>query len=658
MSASCYIRGHWWWWRWQPRFRFSAKIPILVRISLRTGCAMTARHRTIRLESAMDGIINVLNFDINASDQVRFYKSFAEDALERIIGDRMSYPSPYHDRINRAHARMCAFYTAVGYMPSKSVVLNKMQEDGHSAEAILDVLNAIDVYQTRAPVSDGKIALHLEQVGLPVTKRLIDQTRIVAVAAMAKACLEATKRFRAPFDLPETDIMKYMDLEAARLDMPPTATNIFTAGAPQPTENVQKSSGAMLDYVFSAVALKVIDAKIKQEIWDEKRGKEVQASVNLFIEANGDIQFSEVAQHHVAAMSELMTSLPKRYNHFMVDGQGGYAKALASVAPPRDPANETSEQTAARKAKIGLSGVTRNKHFTWFNAIVGGAAALGYQQLSLNYKDLRQSRKQLRRSDPRKPHERRPNWDLPSYIKLMSGPVHAGSKEINNRFQSGNLVIHDGKYFGPLLGLNLSGRPSEAAGLAVADVYEEAPIPYIHVRHNSLRRLKNGDSERKVPVHPKLIELKFLEYVRSMRANGHVGLFPEWNHPEIKMDFAKLMFKGFFEPARKHLFPDGTGLAKFGKETDAHSLRGTGRTALRDYGVEDSMRNYLSGHADANIGVEVYETPAGLEQLLCAIKAFDPFFDHLQAFPFNPRPIDRQRFGSVMGRPRKEEPSP
>ncbi|MFN5127963.1 MAG: hypothetical protein ACK519_11175 [Sphingomonadaceae bacterium] len=617
---------------------------------------MTARHRTIRLESAMDGTINVLNLNIGASDQVRFYKSFAEDALERIIGDRMSYPSPYHDRINRAHARMCAFYTAVGYMPSKSVVLNAMQEDGHSAEAISDVLTTIDAHDTRAPVSDGKIALHLEQVGLPVTKRLIDQTRIVAVAAMAKACLEATKRFHAPFDLPETDIMKYMDLEAARLDMPAGAVNVSPVSAAQPTENVQPISSTMLDDVFSVVATKVIEAKINEGKWDQKRGKEIQASVNLFIEANGDIRFSEVAQHHVAAMSDLMTKLPKRYNHFMVDGQGGFAAALKSVVPPTNPDDETDEERALRKQRTGLAGVTRNKHFTWFNAVVFGAAGQGYKVLSVSCKDLRQSRKQLKRSDPRKPHERRPNWDRPTYIELTSGPVHAGCIGINDRFHPGNEVIHDGAYFGPLLGLNLSARPSEEAGLAVADVYDDAPIPYIHVRHNALRRLKNNESERMVPVHPKLIELGFLEYVRLMRSNGHEALFPEWNHPENAMDFAKIMFKGFFGPARKHLFPNGSGLAKFGKETDAHSLRGTGRTALRDYGVQDSLRNYISGHADESIGVDVYETPAGQEQLLGAIKAFDGFFAHLKAHPFNPRPLDRQRFGSVRGRPPKSHP--
>jgi hypothetical protein len=614
---------------------------------------MTARHRTIRLESAMDGAMNVSNFNIGASDQVRFYKSFSEDALDRIIGDRMSFPSPHHDRINRAHALMCAFYTAVGYMPSKSVVMNAMQEDGHSSEAILDVLNTIDVYETREPVSDGKIALHLEQVGLPGTKRLIDQTRIVAVAAMAKACGEATARFNAPFDLPRTELMKYMDLEAARRDMPAGASTVATAAMPQPTENVQPSGGATLDDVFSVVATKVIEAKISEGKWDEKRGKEVQASVNLFIEANGDIRFSEVAQHHVAAMSDLMTKLPNRYNHFMVKGQGGFAAALMSVAPPTNPKDETKDQRALRKERTGLSGVTRNKHFTWFNAVVIGAAGQGYKVLAVSCKDLRQTRKQLKRSDPRKPHERRPNWDRPTYIELTSGPVHAGCIGINDRFHSGDEVIHDGAYFGPLLGLNLSARPSEEAGLAVVDVYDDAPIPYIHLRHNALRRLKNNESERKVPVHPKLIELGFLEYVRTMRANGHVALFPEWKHPENKMDFAKMMFKSFFEPARTHLFPDGSGLAKFGKETDAHSLRGTGRTALRDYGVQDSLRNYISGHAEERIGVEVYETPAGQEQLLGAIKAFDGFFAHLKAHPFNPRPIDRQRFGSMRGRPRK-----
>lgn len=657
MSASCYIRGPWWWWRWQPRFRFGPKNPILVRISLRTGCAVTARHRTIRLESAMDGVLGMLNFDIGATDQVRFYKAFAEDALERIIGDRMSYPSPHHDRINLAHARMCAFYTEAGYMPSKSVVINAMQAQGHGAQAILDVLTTIDVYEKRDPVSDGKIAVHLEQLGLPATNREIDQVRVIAAAAMAKACLEATRRFHDPFELPSTDIMKCMDREAARLGASATTMNVPLEASVQPSISNQPQPAPALDDVFSIVTQKVIDAKIKQGIWDEKRGKEVQASVNLFIEANGDIPFSTVLQHHVAAMSDLMTSLPKRYNHFMVGGQGGFAAALASVAPPLDPANETADQKSARKARTGLSPVTRNKHFTWFNAVVEGAKAQGYQKLILDYSNLRHTRKQIKRSDPRKEHEKRPKWDLPTYIKLTSGPVHTGCVDINSRFQPGDQVIHDGAFFGPLVALNVSGRPAEPAGLAVSDVFDDVPIPYIYVRYNSLRRLKGTDSERKVPVHPKLIELGFLEYVRTMRANGHVALFPEWKHPENKMDFAKMMFKGFFGPARTHLFPDGSGLAKFGKETDGHSLRGTGRIALRDYGVQDSMRNYLSGHAEDEVGVEVYETPAGLEQLLEAIKAFDGFFDHLKPYPFNPRTIDRQRFGSPLGRPPKAKPS-
>jgi hypothetical protein len=98
-------------------------------------------------------------------------------------------------------------------------------------------------------------------------------------------------------------------------------------------------------------------------------------------------------------MSDLMTKLPKRYNHFMVDGQGGFAAALKSVVPPTNPDDETDEERALRKQRTGLAGVTRNKHFTWFNAVVFGAAGQGYKVLSVSCKDLRQSRKQLKRSD-------------------------------------------------------------------------------------------------------------------------------------------------------------------------------------------------------------------------------------------------------------------
>ena len=185
------------------------------------------------------------------------------------------------------------------------------------------------------------------------------------------------------------------------------------------------------------------------------------------------------------------------------------------------------------------------------------------------------------------------------------------------------------------------------------DVFEDAPIPYFYVRPNGLRGLKVEGGERMVPIHPKLIKLGFLNYVRALRAADHTRLFPEFVHPEGKLDFAWMMRNKILEPAKKLHFPEGTGLEMHGKSPDGHSLRGTGRTALRDAGVEEPMRNYISGHTQGTVGVEVYETPPPLELVLKAVRALDPFFAHLQQRPLHLRPSDRMKFGSKRGRPRE-----
>ena len=39
------------------------------------------------------------HFQIGRDGLGKLYKALAEDALDRIVGDRLTLPSPYHDRI-------------------------------------------------------------------------------------------------------------------------------------------------------------------------------------------------------------------------------------------------------------------------------------------------------------------------------------------------------------------------------------------------------------------------------------------------------------------------------------------------------------------------------------------------------------------------------
>lgn len=70
---------------------------------------------------------------------------------------------------------------------------------------------------------------------------------------------------------------------------------------------------------------------------------------------------------------------------------------------------------------------------------------------------------------------------------------------------------------------------SEAGQLAVADIQEEAGIPFMCINDDPMleQSLKNEDSRRRVPIHSNLVQLGFLEYVKTIKEQGHV-LAPHW----------------------------------------------------------------------------------------------------------------------------------
>jgi hypothetical protein len=58
--------------------------------------------------------------------------------------------------------------------------------------------------------------------------------------------------------------------------------------------------------------------------------------------------------------------------------------------------------------------------------------------------------------------------------------------------------------------------------------------PYIHIAANAQRRIKNPQSKRNIPIHPELIRLGFLDYVRKIKALGYKLLFPDLYFPSSR----------------------------------------------------------------------------------------------------------------------------
>jgi integrase len=110
----------------------------------------------------------------------------------------------------------------------------------------------------------------------------------------------------------------------------------------------------------------------------------------------------------------------------------------------------------------------------------------------------------------------------------------------------------------------LSGcRVEEAAGLRVQDVRKEGSVWFFDFVPTVERRLKNEASRARTPVHPELIRLGLVEYVRSVPQSGR--LFPELKpgaHGKLSGAFGKWFSR----------FVDERGV-KDPRKAPLHSLR-------------------------------------------------------------------------------------
>lgn len=83
------------------------------------------------------------------------------------------------------------------------------------------------------------------------------------------------------------------------------------------------------------------------------------------------------------------------------------------------------------------------------------------------------------------------------------------------------------KYWVPLIALFTGARLNEIAQLYVDDIYESGGVWLFKIIADKPdKKVKNKASERAVPVHQTLLDLRFLEYVQDVKKAGFDRLFP------------------------------------------------------------------------------------------------------------------------------------
>lgn len=178
-------------------------------------------------------------------------------------------------------------------------------------------------------------------------------------------------------------------------------------------------------------------------------------------------------------------------------------------------------------------------------------------------------------------------WDDRLY-KLFRTP------EFQGQAQDPGSVI----FWSVMIAVHLGLRMQEVLQLHVDDFGTEDGHPYLLVCLRHGNQIKSYSGQRKLPIHPNLIELGLLDLVERRKNERKAYLFPDLPRGQSKGTQAELASKAFGHYRKRHnvFFP---GL-------DFHALRTTFHTHLRSSHVPDSEVRRLMGHAPLDEGERNY----------------------------------------------------
>src|SRR5690606_25311232 len=135
----------------------------------------------------------------------------------------------------------------------------------------------------------------------------------------------------------------------------------------------------------------------------------------------------------------------------------------------------------------------------------------------------------------------------------------------------------------------LGPRRNEFAGLMLDEIVQNDGHWAIHIKANEVRRIKNAQSHRLLPVPSELLRLNFIDYVARLKELGHTRLFPELFSPYLQKNDPGDRFYKDFVPVAEKCMPDGLW------ERPIHALRHGFANTLKQAGVSEGVIEDVSG---------------------------------------------------------------
>lgn len=214
-----------------------------------------------------------------------------------------------------------------------------------------------------------------------------------------------------------------------------------------------------------------------------------------------------------------------------------WRNAMAAIPPGYRRRKEnlglTISEAASRASAAGLKGLnakTINKYLSTISPLYDWAKKEGYCA-SNPCDDLFFDVQKLKKNGT----GRRPPFSDEQVKKIFGSPLFTGFERDGREWQAGDCKADDWRYWIPLVCLFTGARIGEIAQLFIDDIKRTKPgFDYIAINHNPERNqtTKSGHS-RAMPIHSQLIQLGFLDYVKSRlktrNGKGDARLFPEFD---------------------------------------------------------------------------------------------------------------------------------
>jgi integrase len=246
-----------------------------------------------------------------------------------------------------------------------------------------------------------------------------------------------------------------------------------------------------------------------------------------------------------------------------------FKKSLAKLPPNRDKVSryigKTISQILAMKNVEPMSVTTVNKYLTRIASLFKWAAKKKF--IKVNYAEGLSFSKKTNAYEEREAYSKEDIQRLFTHLKFNEASPQ--------------------EYWIPLIALYEGMRLEEICQMHMADIIEMDALPCININSDGDKKIKTNAGKRIIPIHPKLIELGFMDYINSLRKLKAVRVWPK-------------LSKG--RDGYSHIY--GKKYQRFNREFITknskrvfHSFRHTVTDTLKQAGVSETVIAEIVGHS-------------------------------------------------------------